>query len=93
MTEQAEEYNKNFDISMWKKVIKYILVQWKYLVLLFLSLIVLSGLEAITPLLTRYAIDTYIKTQTTDNMYWFAIVYFIITLIKAISIFSLIYLC
>ena len=92
MTEQTEEYNKNFDISMWKKVMKYILVQWRYLVLLFLSLIILSGLEAVTPLLTRYAIDTYINTQTTDNMHWFAIAYFIIILIKAASIFSLIYL-
>ncbi|MCK5812580.1 MAG: ABC transporter ATP-binding protein [Clostridiales bacterium] len=92
MNEENQEYNKSFDKEMWKKVIKYILIHKKVLLLLISSLVILSGLESITPLLTRYAIDTYIESGSTANMGWFIIVYFIVILIKASSIFALIYL-
>lgn len=92
MNEENQEYNKSFDKEMWKKVIKYILRHWKILLLLISSLIILSGLESITPLLTRYAIDNYIESGSTDNMGWFIAVYFLVILIKASSIFALIYL-
>jgi len=88
----TEQYNKNFDISLWKKVSKYILKQWKHLILLLIALLILAGLDSITPLLTRYAIDNYIETNTTDTMYLFVIIYFLIILVKATSIFMLIYL-
>ncbi|MBN2852558.1 MAG: ABC transporter ATP-binding protein [Clostridia bacterium] len=92
MHEDDQEYNKSFDLSLWKKVSKYIFRHWKYLILLFLSLAVLSGLDSINPLLTRYAIDNFIETKTTDHLVWFALIYLVAMVIKAFCIFSLIFL-
>jgi len=91
MHEEIEEYKNGFNKNLWKKVLTYLLKHLKYLLFLLGCLTLLAGLDALTPLLTKYAIDTYIETNSTNNLAWFILVYFAIIGTKAVSVFGLIY--
>lgn len=90
MNEEME--NKKLDKSLWKRIFKYLLVHKKILLGLFSILVILATTDAITPLFSRYAIDTYIATRNSDGIIWFAVIYLIVIVIKATTIFGLIYM-
>ncbi len=92
MHENTEEYNKRFDFSLWKKVFRYIAGYRKISISLVLVMIALAGTDTAMPLMTRYAIDTYVAGQTTEAISGFILVYLLLAIIKASTIFLLIFL-
>ncbi|MCL2407925.1 MAG: ABC transporter ATP-binding protein/permease [Defluviitaleaceae bacterium] len=57
---EEQDYNKSFDASLWVRIFRFALRQKKHLSLLIIAVVMLSVVEAIMPLLTRYAIDTFL---------------------------------
>ncbi len=60
MNDNNAEYNKRFDLSLWKKVFRYISSYKKITLLLILVMITLAGTDTVMPLMTRYAIDIFV---------------------------------
>ena len=92
MHDTNEEYKKGFDISLWKKVFKYIAGYRKTSLLLIGVMITLAGTDAAMALLTRYAIDTFVAGKTTEAITGFIFVYLGLAAVKAVTIFLLIFL-
>ncbi|MDX1357563.1 MAG: ABC transporter ATP-binding protein [Clostridia bacterium] len=92
MHDKNEEYKKGFDMALWKKVFKYIAGYRKTSLFLIIVMITLAGTDAAMPLLTRYAIDTFVAGKTTEAITGFIFVYLALAAIKAVTIFLLIYL-
>lgn len=85
-----EEYNKSFDLGLWKKVLSYTKPYRKYMYLLALVMIIVGSIDAIFPLLTKYAIDNYVVPGDTEKLLPFGILYVVIVTIQAINIWFLI---
>lgn len=92
MHDNNEEYKKSFDMALWKKVFRYIAGYRKVSLMLIVVMITLAGTDAAMPLLTRYAIDTFVAGKTTEAITGFIFVYLGLAVVKAITIFLLIYL-
>lgn len=86
MFEEQEDYNKPFDLKVWKKILPFI----KPYKLVFTSVIILNLISAfidiIMPLFQRYAIDNFINLNTTKNLLPFSIIYFFVIVAQTILV-------
>lgn len=86
MFEEQEDYNKPFDLKVWKKILPFI----KPYKLVFTSVIILNLISAfidiIMPLFQRYAIDNFINLNTTKNLLPFSIIYFFVIAAQTILV-------
>jgi len=92
MHDNNEEYKKGFDKKLWKKVFRYIAGYRKISLLLIAVMVTLAGTDAAMPLMTRYAIDNFVIGKTTETLTVFILIYLGLSIIKAITIFLLIFL-
>lgn len=91
MNNKEKSFKKNIDIKLWKEIILYSIPYKKLIMALSAVMLLVAGIDAILPLLTRYAIDNYIVTENLDGLYGFSLIYFIIIIVQGINIFALIY--
>jgi ABC-type multidrug transport system, ATPase and permease components len=79
---QEQEYKKNFDFNLWKKVIKHLRPFAKQFLKLAIVMVLVGIVEATFPLLTRYAIDNFIMKKTYIGIEKFALVFFLLVLFQ-----------
>lgn len=84
-------FKKNLDIKLWKEIILYSIPYKKLIIALTFVMLIVAGVDAILPLLTRYAIDNYIVTEDLNGLYSFSLIYLGIIIIQGINIFAFIY--
>lgn len=87
---QEEDYNKSFDLKLWKRVLTFIKPYRNYIFALGLVMIAVGVVDAIFPLMTLYAIDNFVTPGHLDGLTQFAILYGIIVLIQGINVWLLI---
>ena len=84
---KEQEYDKRFDISLWKKLLQFCKPYKNKLVILGLFMIGLAGVDVIFPLMSKYAVDHFIIPQSTDGILIFGIIYFLLIAVQAVNIF------
>ena len=84
---KEQEYDKRFDISLWKKLLQFCKPYKKKLVILGLFMIGLAGVDVLFPLMSKYAVDHFIIPQSTDGILIFGIIYFLLIAVQAANIF------
>ncbi len=89
---QEETYNKRFNLDLWKEIIKYSLPYKRILLGLAAVMLLVAGVDAVLPLMTRYAIDNFVVPNQLEGFRGFAWVYFLIISLQALNIFLFIYL-
>lgn len=77
---------EKLDIGIWRRLFKYLSDFKRGLILLALLMMIVAGIDAIMPLMTRYAIDNFIVKKTTSGLTKFAIVYFCIFSFQAFNV-------
>lgn len=78
--------DERINLSIWKRLLKYAFRR-KWLVLsLVIAMAILSTIDIMYPLLSRYAIDTFVMNQTTEGLVPFVVLYICLVLIQGISI-------
>ncbi|MFO7611281.1 MAG: ABC transporter ATP-binding protein [Clostridia bacterium] len=92
MHDNIEEYKKGFDLKLWKKVFRYMAGYRKITLFLIFDMMILAGTDSVMPLLTRYAIDKFVAGKTTEYIAYFILAYLGLSLVKAFTIFLLIFL-
>jgi len=85
-TYQEQEYNKKFDLSLWRNLFKYVMPYKKYIIRLTLVMIAVGGIDVIFPLMTRYAIDNFVLKGKLEGLWIFAAVYLLLVLIQATNV-------
>lgn len=77
---------EKLDVGIWRRFFKYLSEFKKGLLLMGFLMMIVAGIDAVMPLLTRYAIDNFIVKKTTNGIKFFAIVYFCIISFQALNV-------
>ena len=85
-TNQETEYNKGFDFGLWIKLFNYIKPYKKYMIRLSIVMIGVGGIDVIFPLMTKYAIDSFVRNNTLSGIWGFGVIYALLVLAQAINI-------
>ncbi len=85
-----EEYNKQFDTRLWRKALRYTIPYRYYIIALSIVMIIVGGIDAIFPLLTRHAIDNYVIPGNLSELPKFAWLYVVIVTAQGINVWLLI---
>lgn len=85
---RIDEYKvtEKLNIGIWKKFFKYMYQFKKALLLMAFIMIIVAGIDALMPLLTRYAIDNFISKGTTRGIETFALMYFGVFAFQAFNV-------
>ncbi len=87
---EDKQYQKNINLKLWGNLIREGKAFYGMMAFLGLVMIILAGADAITPLLTRYAIDNFIIPQKYQGLYLFGVIYVILVLFQAFGVLMLI---
>lgn len=82
--QHEQEYEiqpKRLSLSLWRRILKLARSHWRKLGECMLMLAVLGIGEALPPLLTRYAVDTFVVEKNVGTMGWFIAIYLLLLLI------------
>ncbi len=77
---------EKLNIGIWKRFFKYLSEFKKGLLVMAFLMTIVAGIDAVMPLLTRYAIDNFIVKKTSAGLKFFAMVYFCIIVFQALNI-------
>lgn len=81
-----QEYSKEFDISLWRKLLKYISPYKKDLMKLLFFLVGIGAIDAIYPLFTKYAVDNFIVQGSLVNFVPFCAVLTVVAILQALNV-------
>lgn len=86
--ERIDEYKitEKFNLGIWKRFFKYLYEFKKGLIIMAFLMIIVAGIDAVLPLLTKYAIDNFIAKKSTNGLKAFAIAYFGIFAFQALNV-------
>jgi len=87
---EEQEYKKKFDPELWKRIIKYTKPFKKQFIILGIIMVVLGGIEATFPMMTRYAIDNFVYKGTLKGIDSFAAIYLLMIVIQVFIVFTMI---
>ena len=83
---KEEEFSKQFDFELWKKIAGFI-VPFKKIAIILAGIMILVGvLDAVFPYLSKYAIDNFVVAQTSEGLGGFALVYGLIVIWQAVNV-------
>lgn len=85
-----QEYHKNLDLHLWKDVMHQAKPFKNVMLLLAAVMIMVGGLDAIFPLLTKYAIDHFIVPKQYDGIVGYIALYLLILILNTIFVFLLV---
>ncbi len=68
---EEQDYVKQFDFRLWRRLLQFARPYWPYLVRLGVVMITVGGIDAIMPIFSKIAIDRFITPQTTHYFGWF----------------------
>lgn len=87
MIEEQDFTAEKVDLSIWKRLYAYALRNRKLIAVILSSLIVVALVDVAYPLLSRFAIDTFITPKTTDGIGRFAAAYIIFVLLQGFGVY------
>jgi ATP-binding cassette, subfamily B, bacterial len=77
---------ENLNLGIWRKLFKYLKEFKMDLLLLAFLMIIVAGIDALMPLLTKYAIDNFVVKKTVDKLPVFAAIYLCTVTIQALNV-------
>ena len=93
---EEQDYTKKFDLSLWKKILRYAKDSHQDLIRLAVCMSVSAGCDVVFPLMTSYAIDHFIPNMnhaaSTAGVPAFVGVYLALLAVQVFTIFRFLYL-
>jgi ATP-binding cassette subfamily B protein len=84
------EYSKKFDWSLWKKLLRFVRPYRKWMTLLALVMVEVGIIDAIFPMMSKFAIDNFVVTGKLEGLGTFALVYILLVIFQAFNAWCLI---
>ena len=81
-----QDYNKSFDLKIWKGMFPYLKPYRGTLLIIFALNLAGAGIDILMPLFQRYAINNFIETGTTRGLPGFAAVYAAVILLQTLGV-------
>lgn len=89
-TLQEQEYSKGFDMSLWKKLIRYVIPYKKRMIYLGIVMLGVSGIDVAFPLMAEYAINNFIVPGTIEGIGGFVAIYISLIIVQTVNVWLLI---
>ena len=83
---EEQEYTKNFDIRIWKRVLPFLKPFKKTVAVVLIFNLICSLVDIAMPLFQRYAINTFINQKTLDGIWQFGLVYLLVVGFQFLSV-------
>ena len=83
---EEQEYTKNFDIRIWKRVLPFLKPFKKTIAVILIFNLACSLIDIAMPLFQRYAIDHFIERQSLNGIWSFALVYVLVVAFQFLSV-------
>jgi ATP-binding cassette subfamily B protein len=83
---EEHEYSSKLNLAVWKKIGKFVKLFKKEFIYIILVMMLVAVIDAIFPILTKYAIDNFVTKKTTDGVIGYTVIVFLTVLIQAINI-------
>lgn len=74
------------NLELWKKLFGFLLSHKKVLIVLGIVMIVVGALDAVFPVMQKYAIDNFIITGEMSNISFFALIYGGLILVQSVNV-------
>lgn len=74
--QEEEAIGKVYDLSVTKRLLRYLRPYWKFVVTALVLTVVVNILGSYQPRFTQYAVDDFITPKTTDGLWIFAALFF-----------------
>ncbi|MFP4016365.1 MAG: ABC transporter ATP-binding protein [Halanaerobiales bacterium] len=85
-----DNYTQQLDFGLWKKLFRFLKPHKKTLVILGMVMISVGAIDAVFPVMNKYAVDNFIREGTLSGLKGFAIVYGLMVLAQGINVWLLI---
>jgi len=82
---QEQEFDKKVDFKIWKRLIAYALRSKKLVLRTIISLFIVSGIDIVYPLMSKYAIDNIVATGMLGRLKLFAVVYVVMVVVQGLG--------
>jgi len=87
---EEQEYSKRIDLTLWRRLVSYAAAYRGHLAALALVMIAVAVIDAVFPLLTRHAVDTFIVPGQRAGLPRFAALYAGLVVIQSINVWLLV---
>lgn len=87
---QEQEYNKKFDLNLWRKIVKYLKPFKKQFILLGIVMVLVGLVEATFPLMTRYAVDNFVTKRSLNGLDGFMTRFVLLVMFQVLNVWTLI---
>lgn len=87
---EEQEYTKQFDIGLWRRLLKFVKPYQVDVIKLGLVMITLGGIDALMPIFSKLAIDHFITPQTTQYLGWLIAAFLLTVCMLGIGVWLLI---
>lgn len=87
---KEQDYDTQFDWHLWKHMLQYTKPYKKYFIFLAFVMIGVGSIDAIFPLMSKYAIDNFVTNKTIENLPLFGLIYGLLVVIQSINVWLLI---
>ena len=81
-----QDYDKRFDWELWKNLFQYVKPYKKLLIILGVVMIGVAGIDAIFPLMNKYAIDNFVVPETVEGLPRFGLIYGILVIVQSLNV-------
>ncbi len=85
-----QEFSRRFDWSLWRKLLRYTWGYKKHMIWLAVVMVAVAAIDAVFPLFSKYAIDSFIVPGRTDGIWKLIVGYGAVTLVQALNVWLLI---
>lgn len=82
---EDKEYNKQFDIRIWKRLLPFLRPYKRIVWTIIIGNLVCALIDIATPLFQRYAINHFIQMRTTKGLWAFVIVYALAIILQTLG--------
>ncbi|EOC99511.1 ABC transporter ATP-binding protein [Caldisalinibacter kiritimatiensis] len=83
---KEQEFSKNFDFSLWRRLFKYMKPYKKLLGLLAFVMIGVAGIDVVFPWMTKYAIDNFVVNQSLEGLGRYSLIYGLLVVLQSFNI-------
>ena len=83
--EQSFDTEPKMDVKLWKRLFSYALRNRALLIKIIAAMLIVSVIDAMYPILTRYAIDGFVRPEaepTTNGLWWFLAIYIALVVLQ-----------
>lgn len=88
---ENEYINTNeIDIGLWKKLFRFLVPHKKTLIILGIVMIAVGAIDAIFPVMNKYAVDRFVEEGNISGLKGFALIYGLLVLLQGLNVWLLI---